>query len=148
MGDALHSSIDFKVDMLQAMHFAAAAWDHVSGMCVANCFRHAGWQVGSNTEDNYRLPRTEEEGEALCTTVEAIEQLSKEAQTPTSEECPDEDIVQSILGGKELEATDAEDSDESLPVFVPNFKQCLTAIDTEKSYIHLAWKTKLCICTD
>ena len=40
------------IDVLQGMHFAAAAWDHVSGMCVANCFRHAGWQVGSNTEDN------------------------------------------------------------------------------------------------
>ena len=33
---------DFKVDVLQAMHFAAAAWDHVSGTCVANCLRHAG----------------------------------------------------------------------------------------------------------
>ena len=148
MGNALHSSIDFKVDVLQAMHFAAAAWDHVYGTCVANCFRHAGWQVGSNTEDN-KFPGIEEESEALCTTVEAIEQLSKEeAHTPTSEEFPDEDIVQSILGGKELEATDAEDRDESLPVFVPNFKQWLTAIDTVKSYIHLAWKTKLCICTD
>ena len=52
MGNALDSSIDFKVDVLQAMHIAVAAWDHVSGMCVANCFRHAGWQVGSNTEDN------------------------------------------------------------------------------------------------
>ena len=85
------------------------------------------------------MPGIEEEREALCITVEAIEQLSKEEpHTPTSEECPDEDIVQSILGGKELETTDAEDSDESTPVFVPNFKQCLTAIDTEKSYIHLA----------
>ena len=148
MGNALNSSINFKVDVLQAMHFAAAAWDHVYGTCAANCFRHAGWQVGSNTEDN-RLLGTEEESEALCITVEAIEQLSKEeAQTPASEECPDEDIVQSILGGKELETTDAEDSDESTPVFVPNFKQCLTVIDTVKSYIHLAWKTKLCICTD
>ena len=104
-------------------------------------------QVGSNTEDN-KLPGTEEESEALCTTVEAIEQLSKEEdQTPTSEECPDKGIVQSILGGKELKTTDAEDS-ESTPVFVPNFKQCLTAIDTVKSCIHLVWKTKLCICTD
>ena len=77
-GNALDSSVDFKVDVLQAMHFAAAAWDHVSGMCAANCFRHAGWQVGSNTEDN-TLPRIEEECKALCTTVEAIEQLSKEA---------------------------------------------------------------------
>ena len=79
MGNALNSSIDF------TMHITAAAWDHVSGTCVANCFRHAGWQVGSNTEDN-RLPAIEEECEALCTTVEAIEQLSKEAQTPTLEE--------------------------------------------------------------
>ena len=117
-------------------------------MCVANCFRHAGWQVGSNTEDN-TLPGTEEECEALCTTVEAIEQLLKEeAQTPTSEESPGEYIVKSTLGEKELETTDAEDSDESTPVFVPNFKQCLTAIGTVKSYIHLAWKRKLCICTD
>ena len=107
-----------------------------------------GKQVYSKIE-NSKYPRIEEENKALCITVEAIEQLSKkEAQTPTSEECPDEDIVQSILGGKELETTDAEDSDESTPVFVPNFKQCLTAIDTVKSYIHLAWKTKLCICTD
>ena len=95
------------------------------------------------------MPGIEGECKALCVTVEAIEQLSKEeAQTATSEEHPDEDIVQSILGGKELEATDAEDRDESTPVFVPNFKQCLTAIDTAKSYIHLAWKTKLCICAD
>ena len=89
MGNALNRSIDFTVDVLQAMHLAAAAWDHVSGTCAANCFRHAGWQVGSNTEDN-TLPGIEEECEALCTTVEAIEQLSKEeAQTQTSEERPD-----------------------------------------------------------
>ena len=99
-GNALHSSIDFKVDVLQAMHIAAAAWDRVSGTCAANCLRHAGWQVGSNTEDN-KLPGIEEECEALCITVEAIEQLSKEeAQTPATEECPHEDIVQSILDGK------------------------------------------------
>ena len=79
-------------------------------VACTNCFRHAGWQVSSNTEYN-RLPGIEE-CEALCITVEAIEQLSKEEpHTPTSEEFPDEDIVQSILGGKELETTDAEDSD-------------------------------------
>ena len=123
-GNALNSSIDFKVDVLQAMHFAAAAWDHVSGTCVANCFRHAGWQVGSNTEDNI-LPEIEE-CEALCTTVETIEQLSKvEAQTPTSEECPDEDIVQSILGGKELEL--------QMQKTVMNLHQCLSPTSSNAS---------------
>ena len=109
----LDSSTDFKVDVLQAMHFAATAWDHVSGTCLANCFRHAGWQADGNTVDS-ELPAIEEECEVLGIAIEDIDQLSREeAQTPTSEECPDEDIVQSILGGKELETTDAEDCDES-----------------------------------
>ena len=44
MVHCMDSGTDFKVDVLQAMQFAAKAWDHVSQTCVANCFRHAGWQ--------------------------------------------------------------------------------------------------------
>ena len=77
----LDSSTAFKVNVLQAMHFAATAWDHVSGSCVANCFRHAGWQADGNTVDS-ELPGIEEECEALGIAIEDIDQLSREeAQT-------------------------------------------------------------------
>ena len=109
--------------------------------CNFRCFRHfrhsavSPCPAESNTVDS-ELPGIEEECEALGIAIEDIDQLSREeAQTPTSEECPDEDIVQSILGGKELETTIAEDSDESVAVFVPSFKQFLDAMETARAYI-------------
>ena len=136
MVEAIDSGSDYKVDVLVAMKITAKAWDNVSGDCIANCFRHAGWETGSSTEEA-ELPEIEEECEALGITVEAIQELSQEeAQIPTSEECPDEDIVQSILRGKEaLVPTDAEEIDDSVPVQVPSFKQFLAAMDTVRDYI-------------
>ena len=136
MVEAMDSGSDYKVDVLVVMKVTAKVWDHVSGNCVANCFRHAGWQTStSSSSEDSELPEIEEECGALDITVEAIQDFSQEkAQIPTSEECPDEDIVQSILSGKEA-STDMEDIDDSEPVQVPSYKQFLAAMETVRDYI-------------
>ena len=52
MVNYMDNGMDCKVDVLQAMQFAAKAWDHVSQCCVTNCFRHAGWQREDDSEED------------------------------------------------------------------------------------------------
>ena len=46
MVEAIDSGSDYKADVLEAMKVTAKAWEHVSGYCIANCFRHAGRVTG------------------------------------------------------------------------------------------------------
>ena len=68
----MDNGMDCKVDVLQAMQFAAKAWDHVSQCCVTNCFRHAGWQREDDSEED-TLSNIAHECEALGITDEDIQ---------------------------------------------------------------------------
>ena len=134
MVDCMDSGMDFKVDVLHGMQFAVKAWDHVSQSCVANCFRHAGWQSGDTSEED-TLPSITEECEALGITDEAMEELTMEEETvQTSEECTDEDIVQYVLASKEPANPCTEEEDESSPPVIPTYQQFLAAMETVQSY--------------
>ena len=138
---AIETKCEFSVNVLDGLRFLQQAWECVSPVTIANCFRHAGFSIypvpspdnGDEAEvEIYNIPldRLASLGDkvALSDFVQFFETL------PTSSS--DEDIISDVLEARENgEDQDDAESIASEPIIKPtNVDDALSALETMRDF--------------
>ena len=109
------------ISLLDALHLLSESWDDVKSETIANCFRHGGFKVIPTEDSNTDFNSLEDVPVPSNMTDDTFrEMVVQDAQTQTSSELTDEEIIETAsmvqLSKKsrteECFSSDSEDEDE------------------------------------
>ena len=143
---AIDTKTDFTLTVLDALRMLHQAWRSVTAKTIANCYRHAGFDVTSEPTPDADDDSDSDDDDPtddiplarllnIAPGVSMIDFVTADDNVPTCADVSDDDIVESIVSARNPENDDSDDDDAPTPAPVrPTIENAFAALDVLKNF--------------
>lgn len=112
---------DYQVTLLSALHMLVRAWEQVTALTIANCYRHCGFSTQALQADE---PPVLEHGVTalMADVLEDVcfaDYVNVDASAVVCDAVTDDDIICQVRSSQPVAASDDDDEEDEAPVWHP-----------------------------